>query len=438
MFCCSLLAAGHVAVAVLGSAPTPSGPVSVFALGEANASAYRLPGVVAFRGAVLAFGVQRTRGCADHKSGVHNVVMKRSTDAGRTFGNLTTVVDTVKVWGQKAAVSTSMGGVATNPTPVVDETTGELMLFFSHTNASMEHATHKGNGPTWEYTWFYPDATTSYVMTSVDGDNWSPPRTLASHGARTPLCSVTPAGGHGVQLASGRLLVPGYHLKKCTKIDAEVVEQAHAWISDPVPAGTGPSKRRWEISDGFGTGVAEPSFVELFTAAPWQSGSSGKRSDGGADAPLAVRATFRVDAPSSCHCQSHPPNGSSPTPPTSGAVRKCRRTAVSTDQGRTFGNWWDQGELPDPGCKGGYTRASEFNAIVVANDANSNVRENITISISLDGGLTFPHKRVMWPAKAGYVDLMMVSSSEIGILYENDGCSMDFMTVDVRNIISGR
>jgi hypothetical protein len=235
-----------------------------------------------------------------------------------------------------------------------------------------------------------------------------------------------------VQLASGRLLVPGYHLKACTKVEAEVVEEAHAWISDPDPVGGG---RRWEISSGFGTGVAEPSFVELFTAAPSQSGKSSKGSDGSVDAPLAVRATFRVDAPSSCHCQIQPPNGSSPAP-ASGVVRKCRRTAVSTDQGRTFGDWWDQAELPDPGCKGGYTRASEFNAIIVANDANSHVRENITVSVSLDGGLTFPHKRVMWPAKAGYVDVMMVSSSEIGLLYENDGCSMDFMTVDVRSIIT--
>jgi hypothetical protein len=114
---------------------------------------------------------------------------------------------------------------------------------------------------------------------------------------------------------------------------------------------------------------------------------------------------------------------------------KCRRTAVSTDQGQSFGQWWDQAELPDPGCKGSYARAPEFHAIIVANDGNPSTRENITISVSLDGGLTFPHKHVVWPGKAGYVDVAMVSSSVIGVLYENDGCSIDFVTVDVRTII---
>ena len=450
MFFRLLVAASHCATTVgLG---TTSGPVSVFALGEANSSAYRLPALVAFRGELLAFSVQRTLGCTDHKSGVHNVVMKRSTDAGRSFGNLTVVVDTVKVWGKKASVSGSMGGVATNPTPVVDATTGELLLLFSHTNASMEHATHTGSGPVWEYSWFYPDATTSYIVSSTDGERWSAPKTLASHGARTSLCGVTPAGGHGVQLASGRLLVPGYHLKNCTKLDAEVVEEAHAWISDPLGAPVGDDAsgpRRWEISGGFGRGVAEPSFVELFDAMmpPHSNSSSGSSSGGGGGAPtiqssgppLAVRATFRVDAPSSCDCQSSPPpNGSQPHSSSSGRAMhrsKCRRTAVSTDQGQSFGQWWDQAELPDPGCKGSYARAPEFHAIIVANDGNPSTRENITISVSLDGGLTFPHKHVVWPGKAGYVDVAMVSSSVIGVLYENDGCSIDFVTVDVRTII---
>jgi hypothetical protein len=84
-----------------------------------------------------------------------------------------------------------------------------------------------------------------------------------------------------------------------------------------------------------------------------------------------VRATFRVDAPSSCDCRPPPPpppplepgrasmtqsgspraDGASSGPVRSGPVRKCRRTAVSTDEGLSFGAMWDQAELPDPGCK---------------------------------------------------------------------------------------
>lgn len=138
-----------------------------------------------------------------------------------------------------------MGGVATNPTPVADAQTGEVLLFFSHRNASMEHATHHGSGPVYELAWVYPDATTAYVIASTDlGQSWGEPVPLASRGAPSPWCSLTSSGGHGVQLSSGQLLVPGYHLHTCTKIDAEVVEEAHGWLSLP---GTSGNSRRWQL-----------------------------------------------------------------------------------------------------------------------------------------------------------------------------------------------
>eukprot|EP01048_Picozoa_sp_COSAG05_P010260 COSAG05_NODE_892_length_6724_cov_32.630491_2_plen_438_part_00 len=418
------------AAATLAGTPThasKTSPTSVFARGEANSSAYRIPGLVSFRGVVLAFAEQRTKGCADHKSGVHNIVMKRSTDMGRTFGNLSVIVDVPAVWGAKAASDgSSMGGTASDPTPVVDSKTGEILLFFGFTNASMEHATHHGTGPVYEYAWFYPDAKQSYVVSSTSmGLSWSQPTTVASLGAHSPLCGVGPAGGHGVQLASGKLLVPGYHIKKCTKLDAEVVEEAHAWISD---GGSGVS-RKWKITAGFGTGVAEQSFVELFPVPMTPGTTRGKVTSG---APPAVRATFRVDAPSTCNCTDTPTSSSS-------GVRKCRRTAVSTDEGESWGEFWDQAQLPDPGCKGGYTRAQQFNAIIVANDDSSGsgvaARVNVTLSLSLDNGMSYPYKHVIWPGSAGYTDPCMVSETLIGVLYERDGCAMDFQILDIREIL---
>ena len=77
--------------------------------------------------------------------------------------------------------------------------------------------------------------------------------------------------------------------------------------------------------------------------------------------------------------------------------------------------------------------------ILFANTDNNSTRTNVTLRVSLDGGSTYPADRVTQvfpgPALAGYVDVAMVSSSVIGVLYENDGCSIDFVTVDVRTII---
>ena len=179
--------------------------------------------------------MQRTLGCADHKSGVHNIVLKRSTDSGASFGPIATLVDTAAIWGPTETCSPApcMGGVATNPTMVADNRTGELLLFFSHTNSSMEHATHHGSGPVYELAAVYPDATEAFVTTSTDlGRSWSAPTSLAGPGGAgapaSPLCGLTPAGGHGVQLHSGRLLVPGYHIKHCTKVGRDAAAAARA------------------------------------------------------------------------------------------------------------------------------------------------------------------------------------------------------------------
>eukprot|EP01052_Picozoa_sp_SAG31_P004256 SAG31_NODE_175_length_21352_cov_3.981508_6_plen_430_part_00 len=407
---------------------TSSPPVSVFALGEANASAYRLPGLLSFRGVTLAFAVQRTLGCSDHKSGVHNIVLKRSTDMGASFGSLLTVIDTAKLWGEaERCVGTPsapcMGGIATNPTVVGDKNTGEVLLFFSHTNHSFEHATHQGSEPVYELTQLYPDATQSYVVTSTDlGKTWGAPKLLAELGAPSDLCSLTAAGGHGIQLESGRLLVPGYHIRACGKDPHELVEEAHSWLSLPLTAEPNSSlvDRRWQLSTGFGFGVAEQSYVQLFPPKLGQPSTVGS---------LPVRATFRVDSPSSCNCTASPDGRPDPR------VRKCRRTAVSTDEGLSFSEYWDQSSLPDPGCKGGYARADKFRAIVLGNNHNAHVRQNVTLSVSLDNGQSFPYKHTIWAGKGGYVDVTMASDKIIGVLYENAMCSMDFQTVDIRQII---
>jgi hypothetical protein len=42
------------------------------------------------------------------------------------------------------------------------------------------------------------------------------------------------------------------YIKQCTKIEADVIEEAHAWLSDGV---TG-TERRWKLSPGFDTASA--------------------------------------------------------------------------------------------------------------------------------------------------------------------------------------
>lgn len=114
------------------SVPVNVTVVSVMAEGEAGSAAYRIPGLLAFRGGLFAIGTARTQGCTDRKSGQHNVVLRSSDDGGKTFGPLTTVVNVSAVWPTQGCYTPGCtGGVAANPTIVGDAATGTLFIFFS-------------------------------------------------------------------------------------------------------------------------------------------------------------------------------------------------------------------------------------------------------------------------------------------------------------------
>jgi sialidase-1 len=118
--------------------------VSVFKSGEDGYHTYRIPAIVrAKNGDLLAFAEGRKKAAADH--GDIDIVLKRSTDDGRSWGPMQLVQDesadpTAKVW---------IG----NPTPIVDQTDpnhpGRIWLVFTRSNASMFVTSSDDNGRTW-------------------------------------------------------------------------------------------------------------------------------------------------------------------------------------------------------------------------------------------------------------------------------------------------
>ena len=62
----------------------------------------------------------------------------------------------------------------------------------------------------------------------------------------------------------------------------------------------------------------------------------------------------------------------------------------------------------------------------MANDANAHTRVNISLSVSLDNGVSYPHKHVVAAGKGGYVDVAMLSDTWAGVLLEDDMCSVVF------------
>lgn len=146
-------------------------------------SCFRIPAVVhATNGDVLAFAEGRVADCGD--DGDIDIVLRRSTDGGKT-------------WGSLQVVSDGNGSTHGNPVPIVDRKTGRIVLVTTH------------NGPQPCTNGCDRDP---YVQTSDDsGATWTAPRELTD--AKLPSWNFWYATGpmHGIQLEhgphAGRLIV---------------------------------------------------------------------------------------------------------------------------------------------------------------------------------------------------------------------------------------
>ncbi len=146
-------------------------------------SCFRIPAVVrATNGEVLAFAEGRVADCGD--DGDIDIVLRRSSDGGKT-------------WGPLQVVSDGNGSTHGNPVPIVDRRTGRIALVTTH------------NGPQPCTNGCDRDP---YVQTSDDfGATWTPPRELTD--AKLPSWNFWYATGpmHGIQLEhgahAGRLIV---------------------------------------------------------------------------------------------------------------------------------------------------------------------------------------------------------------------------------------
>ncbi|WP_371663674.1 exo-alpha-sialidase [Streptomyces sp. NBC_00280] len=141
---------------------------------------YRIPAIVrTLKGTLLAFAEGRKDNCGD--AGDIDIVVKRSTDDGRTWGPVQVVND---------------GGVDThgNPAPIVDRETGRILLA-----ESWNTGRGGGNCPV-------PcDRTPHLQYSDDDGLTWSAPRDLSAE-IMPPQWNSWYATGpvHGIQLTRGR------------------------------------------------------------------------------------------------------------------------------------------------------------------------------------------------------------------------------------------
>jgi len=368
---------------------------NVFSAQQYGHAAFRIPGVLKVPTEdglpiLLAYAEGRIFGCYDF-AGQHNVVVKRSTDFGKTWDD--TLIEVANPWVQNNTYgcnfeySKSFGCEFWDPTAVYDEVTKEIFLFAAYTDSTDANVrVHQGG--------------LIYMWKSKDfGLTWSKPYNLTKEVQGIDRQFVgTPANGHGIQLKysskKGRLLIPFYNPFN----ESLYTRGSYVIYSDD-------HGESWKRGEGFDFTSSEGDITEMKDGSLYYA----VRSD-----------NEQMDA-----C---------------GDYLHCRGFGVSHDGGETWAYSGYLPELPDPcthtggcGCKAGVDTAFPSGEIFFVNNFADVYRVNLTLSRSFDG-LDWNQHRVIYKGTAGYTDLAVWEvdgAKHVGIIFEAEQCSVWFATLKV-------
>lgn len=302
---------------------------------------------VTTQGTLLAFCEGRKYGASD--SGKIDLVLKRSRDGGERWEDLQIVV---------AEKDMTCG----NPCPVVDASDGTIWLPFCKNLAEgPESLIIEGKAPR-----------TVWITNSTDdGATWSEPVEITPD-VKLPSWTWYATGpGHGIQLKSGRLLIPCDHI---VGVDFIPEDPYHAHIIYSDDHGT-----TWQIGGIVGVGTNECEVVET------------------ADGLVYINCRNYVGG-------------------------KRRAVARSRDGGLTFDPVLYDETLVEPICQASVVRFSEAgrhgcNRVLFSNPASTK-REKMTVRLSYDEGGSWAVSKLLFDGPAAYSDLAVTPDMTICCFYE--------------------
>ena len=167
--------------------------VEVFKAGEEGYHTFRIPSlIITKKGTVLAFSEGRRNSQSD--TGDINTVLKRSFDRGRT-------------WTKLQMVAEQAGNTIGNPCPVVDRDSGTIWLLLTGNPGDLtENQINEGKVEGTRTVWL--------TRSTDDGATWSQPREITRSVKRPEWTWYATGPGNGIQLRSGRLVIPCDHRRK--------------------------------------------------------------------------------------------------------------------------------------------------------------------------------------------------------------------------------
>lgn len=361
-----------------GSVNAQQNMVPVFISGTEGHKSYRIPAIISLaNGDLLAFCEGRVNDSGDY--GNINIVLKRSTDNGKTWKAIQTVADAGDLQ-------------AGNPAPVVDLTDpaypkGRVFLFYN-TGNSHEGEIRKGKGV--REVW--------YKTSTDNGLTWSEATNITTQTHRPKQPSINPA----------------YNFTEDWRSYANTPGHAMQFVA-------GLYKGRMYVAANHSAGDPQAHFTD-YKAHGFYTDDHGKtfhlsedvNMQGGNEATAAEISGNRL----MMNIRNQ-----------KGDVKN-RIVAISNNGGQTWDNTYFDKNLPDPVCQGSILTIGKrkgSNNLAFCNSADTQIRDNLTLRISKDDGKTWMKSIVVDRTgksdNTAYSDIVKIGSKKIGVLYEKENYS---------------
>ncbi|MFE5915799.1 exo-alpha-sialidase [Streptomyces sp. NPDC056468] len=329
-----------------------------FRAGREGYASFRIPAVVATStGTLLAFCEGRVGSHDDF--GNIDIVLKRSTDGGRT-------------WGPLQVAAKHGDDLAGNPAPVVLDTGRILLVHVRNAALATESAIRRGAVSA-------ADGRRVWVQHSDDeGATWSAPTEITKGTKRPEWRWYATTPGHAVQLAGGRVVVPANHSLPPAGRDNGTEGKyngGHCLLSDD-------------------------------RGATWRIGYV----DGNTDGYVNVNETTAAELPDGRVYFNTRNDSTSPG---------TRADAYSEDGGATLAKpFRPQAGLAAPVCEGSVLHLRDPDVLLYSGPADPGFRALMTIRASTDGGITWRSAHTVDGLPAAYSDLVRIDDEAVGLLYE--------------------
>ncbi len=321
--------------------------VDIYVSGTDGYDTFRIPAMtVTQKGTILAFCEGRKNNMSD--TGNIDMLLKRSFNNGM-------------VWEPVQVIWDDGPNVCGNPCVVIDKTTGTIFLLMTH-NLGIDHERQiidgesKGTRTVW------------ITQSEDDGATWTKPVEITGTTKQSNWTWYATGPGVGIQLKSGRLIIPCDHMEAVTK-----KYFSHIIYSDN-------HGKTWKTGGSAGDLTNECQAVEL------------------KDGSLLLNMR---------NYSSH----------------KLRALSTSKDGGLTWTEVTHDPMLYEPICQAGFIRYtasknSSKNRLLFSNPASNTSRILMTVRLSYDEGKTWPMAKILEQEHSAYSSLAVLQDNTIACLHE--------------------